>query len=111
MSTTYDERLAGDYWGQTRFFTKASESEAVLGLNRSSAVNDAYGAWELRALERFAGGGGGLALDVGAGVGRVAAHLLQWWSVVTVDRAEGMARRCRANLNGDTALAGVVQGS
>jgi SAM-dependent methyltransferase len=107
----YDERLAGDYWGRIRFDTGTAEDEAVLGMNRPTAVNRAYGDWELSCLDRFLGGRTGLALDAGAGVGRVATHLAARWSVVTVDRALGMVTRCRANLAGTPGIRVMLQGS
>jgi SAM-dependent methyltransferase len=110
--TTYDERLAGDYWGRIRFQDVTGEDEAVLGLNRPAGINRAYGDWELHSLDRLLPSPAGLALDVGAGVGRVAAYLAsRSWSVVAVDVAPGMVDRCRANLAGVRGIRSVLQAS
>lgn len=111
MTARYDEATAGDYWGTTRFATGISEDEAVLGMNRPAGVNQAYSDWELSCVRRRLDAlpAASTVLDVGAGVGRVSRELARHRSVIAVDRAAGMARRCRRNLAG--LPADVVQGS
>lgn len=112
LDTDYDEELAGHYWGVERFGSGADDEEAVLGLNRLAAVNRAYGEWELRSLERLLSeAAGGLALDLGAGVGRIARHLAPAWRVVALDRAPGMVARCRSNLERNADAVATVQAS
>ncbi len=98
---TYDAALAARYWSSNRHEI-GDELAAVLSLGEPKAVNEAYDAWEtgllLDALDgrRFC-----RALDLGAGVGRVAIRLApRVERLLCADLAPGMLARLKANARG-----------
>ena len=98
---TYDPRRAADYWSEARH-ERGDDLAAVLSLGEPHSVNQAYDAWETGLLldslddapiER--------ALDLGAGVGRVAERLAgRVRRLACADLAPGMLERLRRRLHG-----------
>jgi len=94
----YDSALAAAYWSGPRH-DRGDELAAVLSLGEPSHVNEAYDAWEtgllLDALPPIEAAWG---LDLGAGVGRVAARVApRLRRLACGDLAPGMLTRLRAN--------------
>ncbi|HEU4725987.1 MAG TPA: class I SAM-dependent methyltransferase [Candidatus Eisenbacteria bacterium] len=96
---TYDPRLAADYWSGARH-ERGDELAAVLSLGEPAAVNRAYDAWETGLLlESLGDRAVARALDLGAGVGRVASRLApRVERLACADLAPGMLERLRARL-------------
>jgi SAM-dependent methyltransferase len=94
----YDPALAASYWSGPRH-ERGDELAAVLSLGEPNHVNEAYDAWEtgvlLDALPKMDAVWG---LDLGAGVGRVAARVApRLRRLACGDLASGMLARLRAN--------------
>jgi len=97
----YDAALAAAYWSGPRH-ERGDELAAVLSLGEPGHVNEAYDAWEtgvlLDALPAMDAAWG---LDLGAGVGRVAARVApRLRRLACGDVAPGMLARLRANVAG-----------
>lgn len=95
----YDAALAAAYWSGPRH-ERGDELAAVLSLGEPGHVNEAYDAWEtgvlLDALPAMRAAWG---LDLGAGVGRVAARVApRLRRLACGDLAPGMLARLRANV-------------
>jgi SAM-dependent methyltransferase len=96
--TAYDAARAAAYWSGPRH-DRGDELSAVLSLGEPAHVNAAYDAWEtgllLDALPALTHAHG---LDLGAGVGRVAARVApRLRRLACGDLAPGMLTRLRAN--------------
>ncbi|MGE5174998.1 MAG: class I SAM-dependent methyltransferase [Hyphomicrobiales bacterium] len=98
----YDAGRAAGYWSGPRF-EFGDELAAVLSLGEPRHVNQAYDAWETGLLlDALAEAGvplaGAVAVDVGAGVGRVAVRVAPLvGKLVAGDLAAGMLGRLRRN--------------
>lgn len=97
-SSEYDATRAATYWSGPRLAAGA-ELAAVLSLGEPPAVNEAYDAWESGlVLSSVEGRDVRRALDLGAGVGRIAARLAPRVGRLTCgDLAPGMLERLRRN--------------
>lgn len=98
---SYDAKRAADYWSGTRH-ESGDELAAVLSLGETVAVNRAYDAWEVGLLLDGLGDAPiARALDLGAGVGRVAERLAERVGrLACADLAPGMLERLRRRLAG-----------
>jgi ubiquinone/menaquinone biosynthesis C-methylase UbiE len=109
---SYDPRRAAEYWSGARH-ERGDELAAVLSLGEPPSVNRAYDAWETGLLldsldDAHAHAPIARALDLGAGVGRVAERLAgRVGRLACADLAPGMLERLRRRLRG----AGVPDGS
>lgn len=94
----YDAALAASYWSGPRLDAGA-ELAAVLSLGEPPAVNEAYDAWESGlALAALADVAPRVALDLGAGVGRLTVRVAKRAGrVIAGDLAPGMLERLRRN--------------
>jgi ubiquinone/menaquinone biosynthesis C-methylase UbiE len=94
----YDATRAASYWSGARL-AGGAELAAVLSLGEPAAVNEAYDVWEAGlVLAAVAGRDVRRALDLGAGVGRIAARLAPRVGRLTCgDLAAGMLERLRRN--------------
>ena len=105
---SYDARRAAEYWSGVRH-ERGDELAAVLSLGEPPSVNRAYDAWETGLLlEALAVTPVTRALDLGAGVGRVAERLApRVGRLACADLAPGMLERLRRRLRG----AGIADGA
>ena len=96
---TYDAKRAAEYWSGARH-ERGDELAAVLSLGEPDAVNRAYDRWETGLLlESLDGRPAARALDLGAGVGRVAERLAPHVGrLACADLAPGMLDRLRRRL-------------
>lgn len=97
---SYDARRAADYWSRDRH-ERGDELAAVLSLGEPPAVNRAYDAWETGLLLSALGDASvPRALDLGAGVGRVAERLApRVGRLACADLASGMLERLHRRLH------------
>lgn len=97
----YDVARAASYWSGPRH-ERGDELAAVLSLGEPPAVNEAYDAWEAAlVLDAFEGRNVERALDLGAGVGRIAVRVAsRVGRVICGDLAPGMLARLRRNAAG-----------
>ncbi len=95
----YDAARAASYWSRTRL-AEGTELAAVLSLGEPPVVNEAYDAWEAGlVLAAVQGRAVRRALDLGAGVGRIAARLApRVGRLACGDLAQGMLERLRRNM-------------
>jgi len=96
----YDAGRAASYWSGPRLEAGA-ELAAVLSLGEPEAVNEAYDAWESGLAVAALPEAPRLALDLGAGVGRLTVRIAaRAGRVVAGDLAPGMLERLRRNAAG-----------
>ena len=97
---SYDARRAAEYWSADRH-ERGDELAAVLSLGEPLSVNQAYDLWETGLLLESLDLPVARALDLGAGVGRVAERLApRVGRLACADLAAGMLDRLRRRLRG-----------